>query len=89
MADREGVPDAQLPATGVALEWERVLAPIQIRANGYGTRSTTIVTVRRDGLVSFLERCFDPTDPQRHEDRHFEFMVNATAAGTLSGSRRS
>lgn len=89
MADREGVRDALLPSTGVALEWERALAPIQIRANGYGTRSTTIVTVRNDGLVNFLERSFDPAEPERHRDRHFEFMLGqvSAAAGQPSAPR--
>lgn len=89
MADRAGVRDALLPSTGVALEWERALAPIQIRANGYGTRSTTIVTIRNDGLVNFLERSFDATDPQRFRDRHFEFMVGqvSAAAGQPSTQR--
>jgi uncharacterized protein with NRDE domain len=91
MADRSGVPDAQLPATGVALEWERALAPIQIRAHGYGTRSTTIVTIRRDGVVSFLERSFDPQAPDRHRDRHFEFTLDGAgaAASRISGARRA
>jgi uncharacterized protein with NRDE domain len=76
MADREIVPDAELPSTGVPRDWERALSAIQIRANGYGTRATTIVTVRRDGLVSFVERSFDAIHPDQHSDRRFEFMID-------------
>lgn len=80
MGDRQPVRDEELPSTGVPLEWERVLAPIQIRAHGYGTRSTTVVTVRRDGVVNFLERSFEPETPDAYRDRHFEFTVDASSA---------
>ena len=90
MADRRPVRDSELPSTGVPLEWERALAPIQIRANGYGTRSTTVVTVRRDGVVNFLERSFDPAAPDVHRDRHFEFTADGAAVPStpISGARR-
>ncbi|MCX8113882.1 MAG: NRDE family protein [Burkholderiaceae bacterium] len=78
MADRALAPDRALPSTGVPLEWERVLSAIQIRANGYGTRTTTVVTVRSDGLVGFVERTFDSEDPERHTDRRYEFVIGAT-----------
>jgi len=91
MADRRAVRDSELPSTGVPLDWERALAPIQIRAHGYGTRSTTVVTVRRDGVVNFLERSFEPGAPAVHRDRHFEFTVDAASASAtrLSGTRRA
>jgi uncharacterized protein with NRDE domain len=76
MADREIVADAELPSTGVPRDWERALSAIQIRANGYGTRATTVVTVRRDGLVAFVERSFDPVNPDQHSDRRFEFVID-------------
>jgi uncharacterized protein with NRDE domain len=79
MADRTVARDRNLPSTGVPLEWERALSAIQIRANGYGTRSTTVVTVRRDGLVAFVERAFDPDAPERHVDRQFEFTIDGAA----------
>ena len=77
LADREIARDHDLPQTGVPLEWERVLSSIQIRANGYGTRTSTVLTVRRDGLVTFVERCFDPVRPDEFTDRQFEFMIDA------------
>jgi uncharacterized protein with NRDE domain len=83
MADRQPVPDAELPSTGVPLDWERALAPIQIRANGYGTRSTTVITVRRDGVVNFIERSFDVQAPEAHRDRHFEFTLDAAPSPSV------
>ena len=79
MGDRELARDVELPSTGVPVDWERALSAIQIRANGYGTRATTIVTVRADGLVSFLERTFDPLDPEHWSDRTFEFMIDTAS----------
>ena len=48
--------DSELPDTEVGLEWERVLAPIFIVAENYGTRAMTIVTFCHDGLIRFTER---------------------------------
>jgi uncharacterized protein with NRDE domain len=84
MADRDIVSDAELPSTGVPRDWERALSAVQIRANGYGTRATTVMTVRRDGLVAFIVRSFDPANPDLHSDRRFEFMIDGaptSAAG--------
>ena len=52
--DRPAADDA-LPQTGVSLEWERLLSSTFIRANGYGTRCSTIVLFGHDGEVSFSE----------------------------------
>ncbi len=78
MANREMARDSELPNTGVPLDWERALSAIQIRAKGYGTRATTLITVRRDGTVTFLERAFDTEAPQDHIDRRFEFVIDGT-----------
>lgn len=79
LADRQIARDSALPQTGVPLDWERALSAVQIRANGYGTRASTVVTVRIDGVVSFVERTFDAADPDRHSDRSFEFVVPSVA----------
>jgi uncharacterized protein with NRDE domain len=84
MADRRGARDEELPSTGVPLEWERALAPIQIRAHAYGTRSTTVITMRRDGVVNFLERSFDIVLPETYRDRHFEFTLDALSRDSPS-----
>ena len=63
MADRELARESDLPATGVPLDWERVLSAIQIRAKGYGTRATTTLSVRTDGLVSSMSARSKPRIP--------------------------
>lgn len=88
MSDREVAGDLELPATGIPRDWERALSAIQIRANGYGTRATTLLTVRRDGLVSFIERSFDPVDPDSHSDRRYEFVIDGmTPSAAQLGDR--
>ncbi len=76
LQDRELARDAELPSTGVPYEWERALSAIQIRANGYGTRTSTVLTVRNDGLTTFFERTYDIVDPDRFSDRHYEFTID-------------
>lgn len=76
MSDRQPAKDSDLPSTGVPLDWERALSAIEIRANGYGTRASTVLTVRADGLTTFFERTFEPENPERWSDRHFEFMID-------------
>ena len=60
LADDEIVPDEELPATGVPLDWERRLSAIFIRSENYGTRASTVVLQATDGAISFEERSFGP-----------------------------
>jgi uncharacterized protein with NRDE domain len=72
LADRGHPPDAQLPATGVPLAWERVLSPPFIVSERYGTRCSTVLTIDRDGHARFVERSFAPDGTPSGEVR-FEF----------------
>ncbi|MCG2577683.1 NRDE family protein [Dechloromonas sp. XY25] len=60
LADREIVPDAELPSTGVSLEWERLLSAIFVKSESYGTRASTVAWLRRDGEVTMHEKSFGP-----------------------------
>jgi len=51
LADKTAAPDTLLPQTGVDLEIERALSPIFIGMPGYGTRSSSVILTRKDGLV--------------------------------------
>jgi uncharacterized protein with NRDE domain len=51
-------PDPALPATGVPLEWERLLSAAFVRSPDYGTRSSTVITLRRDGWLNFDEQAW-------------------------------
>ncbi|AUN94332.1 NRDE family protein [Pseudazoarcus pumilus] len=51
--------DADLPETGVGMEWERLLSSVFVRAPGYGTRSSTLLRMRADDTVDFIEWSWD------------------------------
>lgn len=59
LADRTPVADADLPSTGVPIDWERRLSTAFIVSPEYGTRSSSVVTATHDGLLRFEERSFD------------------------------
>jgi uncharacterized protein with NRDE domain len=59
LGDRTQPPDQQLPDTGVGLDKERLLAPAFICSPDYGTRVSTVFTLRRDGTARWLEKRFD------------------------------
>jgi uncharacterized protein with NRDE domain len=60
LADREIVPDHDLPDSGVPLAWERLLSAIFVQSEDYGTRASTVLTRDRLGAVRLEERRFGP-----------------------------
>jgi uncharacterized protein with NRDE domain len=56
LARRDTVPDADLPDTGIGLQRERELSPPFIAGTHYGTRTSTLLLVSRDGTVFFHEK---------------------------------
>jgi uncharacterized protein with NRDE domain len=61
LRDANPAPDAELPDTGVNLEWERLLSSAFIRGADYGTRCSTLVRIDRHGSVCFDEWTWDTT----------------------------
>jgi len=59
LANRTPAPESELPDTGVGPERERQLSPRFILGAQYGTRSSTVLTINRQGHVEFIERSFD------------------------------
>ena len=73
LSDPATFADGLLPDTGVGPERERLLSPIFIDNDEYGTRSTTVLLIDRSGTVTFAERTFDrapvPSSTQRYSFR--------------------
>jgi uncharacterized protein with NRDE domain len=69
LSDRSRPPDDLLPSTGVSREWERLLSSAFIVSDGYGTRSSTVVLIGRDGNIVFVERTFGPNGEPDGETR--------------------
>lgn len=63
LADSHLAPDHELPATGVSLEWERVLSAIFVRTEGYGTRASTVLRQMAAGGFWLEERSFNAEGP--------------------------
>ena len=58
--DTRQAPDDDLPDTGVGLRWERLLSPVRIVTEGYGTRASTVVLLDRAGLGTLTEQTWLP-----------------------------
>lgn len=58
LVDTSQPDDVDLPDTGVGANLERLLAPIFIRGEQYGTRASSLVLHHEDGSVFFRERSF-------------------------------
>jgi len=59
LTDQACPPDTKLPDTGVGLEWERILSPIFIKSEFYGTRSSSVLLVGNSGEIIFIERTYE------------------------------
>jgi uncharacterized protein with NRDE domain len=74
LRDERRHPDESLPATGVSLEWERLLSAAFVRGSGYGTRCSTVVKLGSDRTVSFDEQTWLPSGGSG-ERRRFRFAL--------------
>ncbi len=76
LADKSVPPDERLPQTGVGIEWERILSPVFISSRVYGTRSSSVLLIERNGQIIFVERTFVPDDngAVRQKTRKLSFM---------------
>jgi uncharacterized protein with NRDE domain len=59
LSERTIAPDDLLPDTGVGIELERLMSPIYISTPTYGTRSSTIILIDRNGEATFIEKTFN------------------------------
>lgn len=59
MYDSEYAPESELPDTGVGREWEKILSPMFIKSEAYGSRTTTVLLLDRLGKMTFTERSYD------------------------------
>ncbi|MDY0131139.1 MAG: NRDE family protein [Desulforegulaceae bacterium] len=50
--------DSELPETGMGIEFERLLSPIFVKSETYGTRSSSVILVDKNQNIRFKERAF-------------------------------
>lgn len=80
LRDERQADDAQLPRTGVSLEWERLLSSAFIRSPDYGTRCSTILLIDRHGGVQFSEWSWDESGALSSQVEHRFEIAAAIAA---------
>ena len=74
LSDNGVAADDALPHTGVSIKLERMLSPIFIKGDTYGTRSSTVILADRKNHVQLIERSFF----QHHEgwaEAAYEFDI--------------
>ena len=74
LADTTRAQDAELPDTGVPLEWEQALSSIFVIRPNYGTRCSTILTTEADDHCRLVERRFT-NGPQQWEESVFSWSA--------------
>ncbi|WP_417787381.1 NRDE family protein [Stutzerimonas xanthomarina] len=60
MSNSQPAADAELPATGISYEMEKLLSSAFIASSSYGTRAITLLMRRADGSTTMTERRFGP-----------------------------
>ncbi|WP_342429467.1 NRDE family protein [Neobacillus sp. FSL H8-0543] len=65
LKNADPAPDELLPNTGVSLEWERMLSPLHIKSEEYGTRSSTVMLMA-DKEIQYTERVFSKGAVNEH-----------------------
>lgn len=68
-------PDKMLPDTGVGIEWERILSPLFIKSDVYGTMSSSVLLIKETGGVTFLEQTHIPLNPGYEKPETHEFKL--------------
>ena len=76
LEDREQASDSKLPDTGVGRKLERILSPIFIVSDEYGTRTSTILLVKRSGEVTWVEKTFHKGKYHSRVDFSFKLELN-------------
>lgn len=59
LRDDRQASDAELPQTGISVEWERLLSSAFVRADDYGTRCSTVFRIDHAGRAYFDEWTWD------------------------------
>jgi uncharacterized protein with NRDE domain len=58
LQNQKQYPDEQLPSTGLSIEMERLVSPIFITSEEYGTRCSTVIYANPDTETEFIEKTY-------------------------------
>jgi uncharacterized protein with NRDE domain len=85
LARRDPAPDAELPDTGVGAERERALSSAFIVTPEYGTRSSTVLLLGRDGEVRLTERTTSLPGADGFTEVRHRFRIGEPAPAAAAG----
>ena len=66
LSDRTLMEDSPFPETGYGEEFERSASPLFVLNSQFGTRSSSVILIHKDGRLQFFERQFDPNGEEIH-----------------------
>jgi uncharacterized protein with NRDE domain len=85
LARRDPAPAGELPETGVGTEMERALSSAFIATPEYGTRSSTVLLLGRDGEVRMTERTITLPGADGWTEVRHTFRIGEPAAPAPAG----
>lgn len=59
LTDSARPPHKMLPDTGIGLQWEKILSPVFVKSDVYGTRCSSVLLLDASGKMLFCERTYD------------------------------
>ncbi len=71
LLDNAVAQDKDLPQTGVGLEWERILSPLFIKSQVYGTRASTVMLIDKNETIQVAERSYPDGDTSEFKENKF------------------
>ena len=74
MQNESRAEEKDLPDTGIGMEREKALSSMFIKTEGYGTRCSTSVLIKKNGEVNFVERTYDLFDFS-FQSKKFDFRI--------------
>ncbi|HET6527993.1 MAG TPA: NRDE family protein [Balneolaceae bacterium] len=75
LADERQASEGNLPNTGIPKNLEKIVSPVFIKSDRYGTRCSTILLIDKEGKVVFEERRFKAGTQNIDEVSRFEFEI--------------
>ncbi len=73
--DETPAADNKLPDTGVGIQLERLLSPMYIKSEQYGTRCSTVILIDKENNVTFAESTYDNVT-QKLSKVEFKFKID-------------
>ncbi len=76
LSDRNMPIEDDLPETGMGKEWERILSPVFIRSDAYGTRSSTVLMMDYNNKVTFIEKSLVDAKANLWDKKEYKFKIS-------------